>query len=142
MNDAIFQDYCELMIENGIEPLEARDEYINVELGLVGFSEWLISRSFKVISPQEIQRINFALSAQFSCQKMFTSCGWFFDDLSRIEPCNNINYAAHSASLMHKATGKDYTGEVLSQLKEAVDRSNQLTAADYFKSAYQRFISA
>lgn len=142
LNDGIFKDYCELMTENGIEPLEARDEYINVELGLVGFSEWLKSQSHKGLNPQESERIRTALAAQFSCQKMFTSCGWFFDDLSRIEPCNNINYAAHSASLMHKATGKDYTGEVLSQLKEAVDRSNQLKAADYFKSAYQRFISA
>ena len=32
--------------------------------------------------------------AQYYRQLMFTSCGFFFEDLSRIEPVNNIRYAA------------------------------------------------
>jgi len=142
LNDGIFQDYCALMTENGIDPVEARDDYIKVELGLVDFAKWLESRSVKKLDLQVYARIHSALSAQFAAQKMFTSCGWFFDDLTRIEPRNNIRYAAHAAYLMQKATAKDYTGEVVALLREAVDRSNQLTAADIFTSAYHRFRSS
>ena len=142
LNDGIFQDYCALMTEKGIDPVEARDDYIKVELGLVDFAKWLESRSVKKLDLQVYARIHSALSAQFAAQKMFTSCGWFFDDLTRIEPRNNIRYAAHAAYLMQKATAKDYTGEVVALLREAVDRSNQLTAADIFTSAYHRFQSS
>jgi len=130
------------MTENGIDPVEARDDYIKVELGLVDFAKWLESRSVKKLDLQVYARIHSALSAQFAAQKMFTSCGWFFDDLTRIEPRNNIRYAAHAAYLMQNATGKEYTGEVVALLREAVDRSNQLTAADIFTSAYHRFRSS
>ncbi len=38
---------------------------------------------------------------------MFTSCGWFFDDFDRIEPKNNIAYAAQAVRLAERATGVD-----------------------------------
>ena len=70
---------------------------------------------------------------------MFTSCGWFFDDLARIEPRMNISHAAHAATLMNQVNGINYTEAVQAVLAEAVDEKNHTTAADYFMTAYRRF---
>ena len=40
------------------------------------------------------------MESQAARQKMFTSCGWFFDELNRIEPRNNIGYAAQVTVLL------------------------------------------
>ena len=55
--------------------------------------------------PRKIRRIYMLLEAQRQRQRMFTSCGWFFDDFDRIEPKNNVAYAAQAVRLTHQATG-------------------------------------
>jgi len=37
---------------------------------------------------------------------MFTSCGWFFADISGIEPQQNMHYALHAVSLYQQLTGR------------------------------------
>lgn len=43
-----------------------------------------------------INRVDYLLRAQLNKQRMFTSCGWFFEDFDRIEPRNIVIYAAHA----------------------------------------------
>ncbi|MFH1416436.1 MAG: DUF3536 domain-containing protein [Elusimicrobiota bacterium] len=38
---------------------------------------------------------------------MFTSCGWFFGDLSRLEPVQNLSYALRAIELMRRLWGID-----------------------------------
>ena len=45
------------------------------------------------------------LAAQPSRQEMFTSCGWFFEDLSRLEPRFILSHAARAIELTAEATG-------------------------------------
>lgn len=141
LNDEIFTDYCALLLAEGIEPLHARNDYIRVALGLTGFDEWLEPIASKELSQAAKMQIHRAYEAQFTCQKMFTSCGWFFDDLSRIEPLNNIRFAACSAALMHKVTGKDYSEGIVPILRESVSEMTKQSAEDEFLSAYCRFLS-
>jgi hypothetical protein len=58
---------------------------------------------------------------------MFTSCGWFFDDFDRIEPRNNLAYAAHAIRLTKIATGEDLSAQILSDLKKAVSPRTKLS---------------
>jgi len=44
---------------------------------------------------------------------MFTSCGWFFSDISGIEPKQNLLYALHAAALY-----RAFTGEPLEEMLE------------------------
>lgn len=141
LNEAIYTDYVNVMQTEGIDPSEARNDYIRVALGLIGFDEWLGTQAGKVISSASKLRLQRALEAQYTCQKMFTSCGWFFDDLSRIEPQNNIRFAARGAALMHEVTGKDYNEFALPILEQAVNENNARSAADDFIKAYNRFLS-
>jgi hypothetical protein len=56
--------------------------------------------------PDEIRlKIHLLLEAQRARQRMYTSCGWFFDDFDRIEPQNNLASAAQAVRLVRAATG-------------------------------------
>ncbi len=47
--------------------------------------------SLRAVIQEKLRRL---FQALYYRQLMFTSCGFFFEDLSRIEPVNNIRYAA------------------------------------------------
>ena len=38
---------------------------------------------------------------------MFTSCGWFFDDVAGIEPTQILRYARQAMSIYETLTGKE-----------------------------------
>ena len=48
---------------------------------------------------------------------MYTSCGWFFDDISRIETVQVLGYAARAAQLAGEVSGKDVLGPFLKSLE-------------------------
>ncbi|MBR1438420.1 MAG: DUF3536 domain-containing protein, partial [Synergistaceae bacterium] len=50
---------------------------------------------------------------------MFTSCGWFFDEISRIEPVQIMRYAARAIELAKQVFGADIEPEFLKILAEA-----------------------
>ncbi len=54
---------------------------------------------------------------------MFTSCGWFFNDLSGIETLQVLRYAARAIQLAGVDLPQEVLGDVLSELEEA--RSNR-----------------
>ncbi|MBI9043256.1 MAG: DUF3536 domain-containing protein [Anaerolineaceae bacterium] len=78
------------------------------------------------------------LFAQFEKQKMFTSCGWFFDDFDRIEPQNNVAYAAQAVWLTYLATGNDISDFAEKELKKVISRSGKVNAAEIFQKYYER----
>src|SRR5690606_34763502 len=53
---------------------------------------------------------------------MYTSCGWFFDDLSGIETVQCMQYAARVAELIHAVRGISVEPELVDRL--SVARSN------------------
>jgi hypothetical protein len=54
-----------------------------------------------------LRKIQLILLAQYERQRMYTSCGWFFDDFDRIEPRNNVAYAAQASWYSYLASGLD-----------------------------------
>jgi alpha-amylase/alpha-mannosidase (GH57 family) len=139
LDSEIAVDFYRIAREYSLEPYQARDQYIRVVLGELEFKDWLTLISRRELSIEEYKRLSMLFDAQYACQQMFTSCGWFFDELSRIEPRNNIAYAAHAARLMENITGKDFHTRILPLLKEVVSDKTGLTAADYFLTSYSRF---
>jgi alpha-amylase/alpha-mannosidase (GH57 family) len=63
------------------------------------------------------------LESQLMSLYMFTSCGWFFDDLAGLEPIQNLRYAGRAIDLAQKFTPKDLTGPLLERLREAKPNS-------------------
>jgi hypothetical protein len=71
---------------------------------------------------------------------MYTSCGWFFDDFNRIEPKNNLAYAAQAVRLTRLATGLDLEPYVLKDLSKVISPHAWLRADQMFSYFLKRAV--
>ena len=116
-----------------LDPWAARDAYLPVHNG------WETAESFwarfgrKDCPPDEIERTLQLLEAQYYQQYSFTSCGFFFEDLDRIEPRNNIAFARRAISLYWQALGVDLQRDFLRDLTAAKSWRSSLTGADIYR---------
>ncbi len=102
--DAIYLYELRRLISN---PWLLVDQYIDVVLGVADV-EVLIreNTSAKLTTAQDL-RIGKLVQAQLHRQRMFTSCGWFFEKLDRPEPRYVIAQAMRAIQLVQQATGTD-----------------------------------
>ena len=98
-------------------PWEMRHRYSQVLCGKTEPAAYIRSMISQKLPDEDVQTIELLLSAQYERQRMFTSCGWFFDDFDRIEPRNNIAYAAQAVWLTELASGIDLSEQALKWLK-------------------------
>jgi alpha-amylase/alpha-mannosidase (GH57 family) len=114
--DALYESECRRWIR---QPWKLRDSYINVIMGRTDTTTLLQQFSSEAIPSHDVVRLSQLLEAQRYGQAMNTSCGWFFEDLSRIETRNNIGYAAMAIELTRQATGIDLAPGFRSDLASA-----------------------
>ncbi len=97
-------------------PWEARDEYIQLILdrSQPSVDQFLKKISKKILSSGDRVKILKLLESQRHTLLMYTSCGWFFDELSRIETIQVIQYAARCVQLIKEICGTDLEQEFVS----------------------------
>lgn len=124
------------------DPWALRHAYIHVMLGEIR-AEDLIDQHARQSLPAEVHwRIHTLLEAQRERQRMFTSCGWFFDEFDRIEPKNNIAYAAKAVSLTKIATGVDLGNLARQLLQAAISKKTGLRADQVFDQHFNLALEA
>jgi alpha-amylase/alpha-mannosidase (GH57 family) len=133
--DEQYLAFAQRLISN---PWELRHNYIQVVLGEMGLDELIASHSSKDLTEDEMTRLDLLLKAQYERQRMFTSCGWFFDDFDRIEPRNNVAYAAQAVWLTNQATGEDLSDEVGPWLRQVKSWRTGIRADSVFNHQIQR----
>jgi len=106
------------------DPWIARDEYIDM---ILDRSEENTKRFFekhatKVFSPEEHGTVLKLLEMQRHVLLMYTSCGWFFDDISRIETMQVIQYAGRAIQLSEELFKENLEDAFKMRLSQA--RSN------------------
>lgn len=69
------------------------------------------------------------LEAQRMRQFMYTSCGWFFNDVAGIETRQILAYALRATELMRQATGVDLEPEFLADMQEVHGNRTDLATA-------------
>lgn len=117
------------------DPWTARDTWLAVRNGWVsGRTFWTRygvngRRPFKRVRAETIKHL---LEAEYYGQAMFTSCGFFFEDLERIEPRNDIAFARRAISLAWQATHTDLQTEFLADLAAARSWRTGRTGADIY----------
>lgn len=103
------------------DPWAARHEYIevindrspeNVELFLSLHARKELSRDDKVSALK-------LLGMQRNAQLMYTSCGWFFDEVSGIETVQVMQYASRAMQLARETAGVQVEGDFEAALEEA-----------------------
>jgi alpha-amylase/alpha-mannosidase (GH57 family) len=115
------------------DPWEARNAYVQVLLDEDSRFEFLRMQARDDLTPAEEQRALTLLEMQRYSLLMFTSCGWFFSELSGIETLQVIKYAARVLELLNELGLHSPRQEFVNLLREA--RSNLAekgTGADLF----------
>ena len=103
------------------DPWAARDAYIRVILDRSPrtrqrFEDEHFARE---LNHSEQVRVWQLLEMQRHAMLMYTSCGWFFDELSGIETVQVIQYAGRVVQLSKELFGQDFEIEFLSRLAQA-----------------------
>ena len=120
------------------DPWAARDAYIAVVLRRSAEARdlFLSVHASHVLDPSERERALSLMEMARHAMLMYTSCGWFFDDLSGIETVQCMQYAARVAELIEDIGGDPVEGELVNRLSLA--RSNLAEEGDGRKVWAQR----
>ena len=130
--------YTEALAPSGIDPWILRNEYIHVMLGERTLPDLILHLGKRRLDGEQMWKIRLLLEAQRERQRIFTSCGWYFDDFSRIEPKNNVAYAAQAVYLARLATGIDLAPKIIALLKRVVSHRTGLHGDIVFQRQLQR----
>ncbi len=103
------------------DPWAARDAYIDIVLDrdpdrLAAFLERHRHARLDAAAEVEARRL---LELQRNRMLMFTSCGWFFDEISGIEPVQILRYAAIALQYMRDLGGGALEAEFVRRLEAA-----------------------
>jgi hypothetical protein len=130
--------YEEYLSNYSIDKWQLRNNYIDVILGRVPESDF-IRKHIDLNEDLNLEKIiSNLLQSQYERQRMFTSCGWFFDDFDRIEPHNIIAYASQSLNLISELNGIDYFEVLKPLLEKIVSTKTGITGVDVFNKFYIR----
>ncbi|KMY66651.1 hypothetical protein AAU61_16165 [Desulfocarbo indianensis] len=108
------------------DPWAARDDYVQAlpPQPRSAWHEFLKQHQLRPLSPEEEIRAAKLLECQRWALYMFTSCGWFFDDIAGIEAVQNLRFAARALQLAGELDGGGWENGLLTYLEQA--QSNQL----------------
>ena len=111
------------------DPWKLRDAYISVILDRSpsNVERFLSEHVRPGLELKQKNRILRCLEAQRNALLMFTSCGWFFDDISGIETVQIIKYAARVIQLVRRVSDEDLELgfiEILGRAKSNVPEAN------------------
>ncbi len=116
------------------DPWKARDAYISVVLhkNKAQRSAFLLEQTtHKQLShAQEIQMLRL-LEMQRHCMLMYTSCGWFFNEVSGIETLQILQYALRALHLLEVLTGTNHEPTFRSMLENTPSNIHRNAVASY-----------
>jgi len=116
-------------------PWVARDESISLILDPVASrEEFLFAHAGRWLSADQQTRALTYLELQRMLLLMYTSCGWFFNDISGIETIQILKYAARAIDLMDQLqlpSARERFLEILAEAKS--NRPEMGTGADIYR---------
>ncbi|MEM2796340.1 MAG: DUF3536 domain-containing protein [Candidatus Hadarchaeales archaeon] len=102
----------------------ARDDYIEIlaDRSPENIEKFFSKHARRRLTQEEKIKVTLLLEMERQAMQMFTSCGWFFDDISDISSIQILSQASRAMQLARQVTGIYLEGSFLEILKEA--RSN------------------
>ena len=106
------------------DPWAARNDYIDVILDRSPEALWIFfeKHSRRQLRHEETTLALKLLEMQRHAMLMYTSCGWFFDELSGLETVQVMQYAGRVVQLARESSGADLESEFIQRLAQV--RSN------------------
>jgi len=139
LRDDLAQPYEQTGRELLKDPWKARDEFVSVVLdrSRENVDRFLAEHATHPLSEDEQVRALELLEMQRHAMLMYTSCGWFFDELTGIETVQVIQYAARAVQLAQTLFKDHREQEFVNRLRQA--QSNVPGFGDG-AVAYERFV--
>jgi alpha-amylase/alpha-mannosidase (GH57 family) len=121
------------------DPWKARNEYINVILDRSPEvrDRYLGEHAHRELNADEQIGVWKLMEMQRHAMLMYTSCGWFFDELSGIETTQVIQYAARTLQLYEEVFGESLEGAFLERLEHAKSNIPEIQNG---RVIYERFV--
>jgi alpha-amylase/alpha-mannosidase (GH57 family) len=121
LRDAVANVYEKEMSPYIDNPWRARDDYIGVILDRSPetVEAFLSQHRTRELSKEEKVKLLKLFEMQRHAMLMFTSCGWFFDDISGIEAVQVMQYASRALQLAREVSGEDLESNYLQILERA-----------------------
>ncbi len=111
----IFEEHLSQYVK---DPWQLRDEYIHVLLDRSpsNLERFLATHTGRELSSSEKTTVLKLLEMQKNAMFIFTSCGWFFDDIAGIEAEQILQYAGRAIQLAKEVSTIDLEAEYLAKL--------------------------
>ncbi|HVR78309.1 MAG TPA: DUF3536 domain-containing protein [Acidimicrobiia bacterium] len=123
------------------DPWAARDAYIDVVLG--GAEDTFLGSYAKSgLSPQQRSMAMGLLEMQHRSMLMYTSCGWFFDDVSGLEVVFVLRHAGRITELAREVLGNDLEPDLLVRLGSVPSNLEGITGRDVYQREVSPFMAA
>ena len=119
------------------DPWEARNEYINVILKRNDDTvrKFLKDHCLKDVEQNRVLRL---MEMQRNAMLMYTSCGWFFDEISGIESTQILQYACRAIQLISQTAGTDLEEEFIKRLEPA---PSNIPSLENGANVYRRYVA-
>ncbi|MCO6480988.1 MAG: DUF3536 domain-containing protein [Phaeodactylibacter sp.] len=116
-------------------PWAARNDYIHVLLNRSNktINAFLQRNAKKELAPEEMTRLLRLMEMQRHALLMYTSCGWFFDEISGIETNQILQYANRAIHYAFNVAGVDLHEEFVRRLEKAPSNAYENGAVSYKK---------
>ena len=103
------------------DPWQARDDYVDVVLDRSDpvIEDFFAGHAVRALDEDERVRVTKLLELQRHAMLMYTSCGWFFADLSGIETVQVLQYAGRAIHLAQEVAGDGIEDGFLQALSDA-----------------------
>lgn len=121
------------------DPWTARHAYIQLlqERSPENLQRVLTAQAGRDLNDTETTQALKLLEIQRHAMLMYTSCGWFFDELSGIETVQVIQYAGRAIQLAQEVFGKDLEAPFLERLEKA---QSNIPGHKNGRTIYEKFV--
>src|SRR3984893_8489345 len=114
----LFEDKASVLLK---KPWAARDQYIRLILNRsdAAVAAFFNDHATHALSEEEQITALKLLEMQRQAMLMYTSCGWFFDELSGLETVQVIHYAGRAVELAKEFLGEQIEAQLVERLRAA-----------------------
>lgn len=140
LRDELIEDFEVLGATMLRDPWAARDAYIEVILSGDADGFLAAHRVKELTEDQEMLALDL-LEIQHRAMLMYTSCGWFFDDISGLEAVFVLRHAGRVIELARRALGRDLEPGFLRILEQARSNFDDRTGRDVYNESVASFMS-
>jgi alpha-amylase/alpha-mannosidase (GH57 family) len=139
LRDSLAPAYERKMQELGFDPWQARNDYVRVILDRTpsAVDSFLTGGTQRALTPDEKISVIRLLELERHALLMYTSCGWFFDDISGMETVQVIQYAGRALQIASRMLGDALEPRFMELIEKA--RSN-IPEHDNGRRIYEKFV--